>query len=45
MATTWGKHAEIEYLDTDDRPSGGTGKVLMYVSGSGADARPYVKAG
>jgi hypothetical protein len=45
MATTYGKHAEIEYLDTSGVPTGGGSKVLMYTSGSAGNSRLYVKAG
>ncbi len=36
---------EIDSLASTDLPTGGTGKVLLYASGSGADSKLYVKAG
>tara|TARA_Y100000592_G_scaffold37919_1_gene60009 strand:+ start:2344 stop:4902 length:2559 start_codon:yes stop_codon:yes gene_type:complete len=36
---------EVEKVDTADIPTGGTGKVLLYASGSGSDTKLYVKEG
>jgi hypothetical protein len=45
MATTWGKHAELEYLTTSGLPTGASDKVMMYASGSGSNTKLYVKMG
>ena len=39
------KGLEIDSLATGEEPDGGGGKVMLYASGSGSDARLYVKAG
>ena len=39
------KGLEAEAVASGAEPTGGTGKVLLYASGSGSDTRLYVKAG